>query len=305
MSGPRAPLEIGGFADADRRRVDGAIRIPGGLSFLALNDLDAPVTGLDAFPRDEWPPVRELHLAFDAMVGTGTAMAAIALLAAALALRRRALPDARWFLRLLVASGPLGLVALESGWLVTEWGRQPWIVRGVAAHRRRGDQRSRTSRRRSGCSPSPISSSRRSSSTCSGARSSRATTPPRSGAPSPAVPSEVLLGGVIVVALMLYVLLAGADFGGGVWDLLAFGPRRARQRQAIEHAIGPIWEANHVWLILVVVVIFTAFPTAFAALSTALHVPLTLFLGGVVFRGSAFAFRSFEPVRERAASQSG
>ena len=105
--------------------------------------------------------------------------------------------------------------------------------------------------------------------------------------------SEILLGGVIVVALMLYVLLAGADFGGGVWDLLAWGPRRARQRQAIEHAIGPVWEANHVWLILVVVVIFTAFPAAFAALSTALHVPLTLFLVGVVFRGSAFAFRSF------------
>ncbi len=75
--------------------------------------------------------MRELHLAFDAMVGAGTAMAAIALLAAALALRRRALPDARWFLRLLVASGPLGLVALEAGWLVTEWGRQPWIVRGA------------------------------------------------------------------------------------------------------------------------------------------------------------------------------
>ncbi len=110
------------------------------------------------------------------------------------------------------------------------------------------------------------------------------------------MPSEVLLGGVIVAALMLYVLLAGADFGGGVWDLLAFGPRRARQRQAIEHAIGPIWEANHVWLILVVVVVFTAFPAAFAALSTALHVPLTLFLGGVVFRGSAFAFRSFTRV---------
>jgi cytochrome d ubiquinol oxidase subunit I len=130
-TGPRAPLEIGGFADADRRRVDGALRIPGGLSFLAYNDIDATVTGLDAFPRADWPPVRELHLAFDAMVGTGTAMAAIAVLAAALALRRRALPDAPWFLRLLVASGPLGLVALESGWLVTEWGRQPWIVRGA------------------------------------------------------------------------------------------------------------------------------------------------------------------------------
>jgi cytochrome d ubiquinol oxidase subunit II len=108
------------------------------------------------------------------------------------------------------------------------------------------------------------------------------------------VPSEIALAGVIVAALMLYLLLAGADFGGGVWDLLAWGPRRAQQRRAIEHAIGPIWEANHVWLILVVVVLFTGFPTAFAALSTAMHVPLTLFLLGVVFRGSAFVFRGME-----------
>jgi len=108
------------------------------------------------------------------------------------------------------------------------------------------------------------------------------------------VPSEIALGGVIGVALILYLVLGGADFGGGVWDLLAMGPRRVQQRRAIEHAIGPIWEANHVWLILVVVVLFTGFPPAFAALSTALHVPLTLFLIGVVFRGSAFAFRGME-----------
>jgi cytochrome d ubiquinol oxidase subunit II len=108
-------------------------------------------------------------------------------------------------------------------------------------------------------------------------------------------PSEIRLGAVIVAALMLYLLFGGADFGGGVWDLLALGPRRARQRKAIEHAIGPIWEANHVWLILVVVVLFTGFPPAFAALSTALHVPLTLFLLGVVLRGSSFAFRALDP----------
>jgi len=106
-------------------------------------------------------------------------------------------------------------------------------------------------------------------------------------------PTEVLLGGVIVVGLVLYLLLAGADFGGGIWDLLASGPRKEAQRRAIEHAIGPIWEANHVWLILVVVVLFSGFPPAFAAISTALHVPLTLFLLGVVLRGSAFTFRSF------------
>jgi cytochrome bd ubiquinol oxidase subunit II len=110
---------------------------------------------------------------------------------------------------------------------------------------------------------------------------------------------EILLAGAIVAALVLYFLFGGADFGGGVWDLLASGPRKAGQRETIEHAIGPIWEANHVWLILVVVIVFSAFPPAFAALSIALHVPLTLFLLGIVFRGSSFAFRSFDPGQGR------
>jgi cytochrome bd ubiquinol oxidase subunit II len=105
------------------------------------------------------------------------------------------------------------------------------------------------------------------------------------------LPSELALAGVMGAALGLYFLFGGADFGGGVWDLVASGPRAAAQRRAIEAAIGPVWEANHVWLILVVVVLFTGFPTAFAAMSVALHVPLTLFLIGVVLRGSAFAFR--------------
>jgi len=105
---------------------------------------------------------------------------------------------------------------------------------------------------------------------------------------------ELLLAGGIGVALALYFLFGGADFGGGVWDLLASGPRAAAQRRAIAAAIGPVWEANHVWLILVVVILFTGFPPAFAAISVALHVPLTLFLIGVVLRGSAFAFRSLD-----------
>jgi cytochrome bd ubiquinol oxidase subunit II len=102
------------------------------------------------------------------------------------------------------------------------------------------------------------------------------------------------VAGVMVLALNAYVLLAGADFGGGVWDLLARGPRREQQRSAIADAIGPIWEANHVWLILVVVLLFTCFPRAFAHLSTVLHVPITLMLVGIVLRGSAFTFRSYD-----------
>lgn len=101
------------------------------------------------------------------------------------------------------------------------------------------------------------------------------------------------LAAAVVVALTAYVLFGGADFGGGVWDLLATGPRRERQRTLVAHAIGPIWEANHVWIILVLVLLFTCFPPVFARLSTVLHVPISLMLVGVVLRGSAFTFRSY------------
>jgi len=102
---------------------------------------------------------------------------------------------------------------------------------------------------------------------------------------------ETIVATVILASLILYALLGGADFGGGVWDLLAFGPRAERQRRTIANAVAPVWEANHVWLILVVVILFTAFPTAFAAMMIALHIPVTLMLIGIVLRGSAFAFR--------------
>ncbi len=102
------------------------------------------------------------------------------------------------------------------------------------------------------------------------------------------------VAGVMVLSLNAYVLLAGADFGGGVWDLLASGKRQEEQRTAVADAIGPIWEANHVWLILVVVLLFTCFPRAFAHFSTALHIPITLMLVGIVLRGSAFTFRSYD-----------
>jgi len=100
------------------------------------------------------------------------------------------------------------------------------------------------------------------------------------------------LGAVMLAALVLYALFGGADFGGGTWHLLARGPRKEAQREAIAEAIAPIWEANHVWLILVVVVLFTGFPAAFAALGTRFHAPLTALLVAIVLRGAAFVFRS-------------
>jgi len=107
---------------------------------------------------------------------------------------------------------------------------------------------------------------------------------------------ELILAGIILISLTFYVLFGGADFGAGVWSLLARGPRALAQREAIAKAIGPIWEANHVWLILVVTILFTAFPQAFALISTQLHIPLSLMLIGIVLRGSAFAFRTNDVV---------
>jgi cytochrome d ubiquinol oxidase subunit II len=109
------------------------------------------------------------------------------------------------------------------------------------------------------------------------------------------MPLEIPVAGVMVVGLTVYTLTGGADFGGGVWDLLASGPRKRQQRLLIAEALAPIWESNHVWLILVVVLMFVCFPPAFAAISIALHVPLTLMLIGVVLRGSAFVFRAYDP----------
>lgn len=110
---------------------------------------------------------------------------------------------------------------------------------------------------------------------------------------------------VMLVALAVYTLLGGADFGAGVWDLLASGERKTRQRELLSDAIGPIWEANHVWLIVVVVLLFTCFPPAFAAVMTALHVPVTLMLLGIVARGASFVFRTYSAGGDRAQARWG
>jgi len=114
------------------------------------------------------------------------------------------------------------------------------------------------------------------------------------------MPAEAtIVAAVMALALVIYAVTGGADYGGGVWDLLARGPRARAQRTLIERAIGPIWEANHVWLILVVVLLFSCFPRGYAVLGTALHIPLTLALIGIIARGAAFTFRHYD-VRDAA-----
>src|SRR5262245_7017602 len=97
---------------------------------------------------------------------------------------------------------------------------------------------------------------------------------------------------VLFAAITAYAVLGGADFGAGFWDLVAGGAERgARPRAVIDHSIGPVWEANHVWLIFTLVVLWTAFSEAFASITLTLFVPLTLAALGIVLRGSSFAFR--------------
>jgi len=126
-----APLRIGGLPDVEARVTRWSVDVPRGLSLLAFHDPDAEVKGLLAFPRDEWPDPVKVHLAFQVMVGLGTAMAGLALTALLLRWRRREWLHHPRFLALVALLGPAGFVALEAGWLVTEWGRQPFAIQGV------------------------------------------------------------------------------------------------------------------------------------------------------------------------------
>ena len=126
-----APLQIGGVPLPDQHRSVLAIEIPRLLSFLTTWNPNATIRGLDAFPRDLWPNVPVVHFSYQLMVGLGLALGLGAVLYWALAARRRAPPLDRWLLLALVASGPASVVTMETGWFVTEFGRQPWIIYGV------------------------------------------------------------------------------------------------------------------------------------------------------------------------------
>jgi cytochrome d ubiquinol oxidase subunit I len=125
------PLLIGGIPNDETRTTDYALRIPHGLSFLLTHEIDSKVNGLDEFPRSDWPNVRVVHWSFDLMVASGMCLFLLSATAGWLYWQYRRLPDVKWFLWTLVMSGPLGFVAIEAGWVVTEVGRQPWIIYGV------------------------------------------------------------------------------------------------------------------------------------------------------------------------------
>jgi cytochrome d ubiquinol oxidase subunit I len=130
-TGRRVPLIIGGWPDPEARETRYALEIPGGLSFLAFGDVNAEVKGLEEFPREDWPNVAIVHTAFQIMVGLGTYMALVSLWAAWTAWRGRDVASHRWLLRALALAAPMGFIAIEAGWTVTEVGRQPWTIYGV------------------------------------------------------------------------------------------------------------------------------------------------------------------------------
>jgi cytochrome d ubiquinol oxidase subunit I len=125
-----APLVIGGIPNDATGTVNYALQIPFGLSLLVGHNPETEVVGLEHFPRDQWPNVRMVHWSFDIMVGTGSVMLAVAAWVAWIWWRTRRLPDNKWLLRALVCCAPLGFIAVETGWFVTELGRQPWIIYG-------------------------------------------------------------------------------------------------------------------------------------------------------------------------------
>ncbi|MBB5351247.1 cytochrome d ubiquinol oxidase subunit II [Haloferula luteola] len=101
----------------------------------------------------------------------------------------------------------------------------------------------------------------------------------------------------LAASLLLYILMGGSDFGAGILELLPAGELRERQKKVINHAMGPVWEANHIWLILVVVILFMGFPKIFTTLMVSLHLPMLALLLGVVVRGTMFTFRHYDSIQ--------
>src|SRR5262249_29741511 len=108
-----------------------------------------------------------------------------------------------------------------------------------------------------------------------------------------------LFAAIIVAAIAIYAISGGADYGAGIWDLLSSGPSKDEQKVLIANAIRPIWEANHVWIIFVLVLLFSGFPRAFGTIMVALFIPILVALLGVVLRGSSFVFRAYSTTDSR------
>ena len=242
------------------------------------------------------------------MVGIGTLFVLIALVYLVVWIRRRRLPESRLFYAAVVLAGPLSVVALIAGWVTTEVGRQPWVVYHVMT----------TAQAVTGARGIPVGYGvlaasylavacglvwvlrrlARAPLTCQSIRRLAARAERGVAMALQALPMVFVLCG-----LVLYAVLGGADFGAGVWQLLAGRSRRGEEvREFAHHSMGPVWEANHVWLIFVLTVFWTAYPRAFGSIASTLAVPLFIAVIGIVFRGAAYACGQGQRATARPAS---
>ena len=236
-------------------------------------------------PPDDRPPVNVVRVAFQAMVGIGTMLALLGVVTCSCGCDGSACPSRVWFYRALVAAGPLSLVALIAGWIVTEVGRQPWVVYDVM----------RTSQAVTAARGIPVGYGTLAAVYLGLAAAVYCIL--RRLAAAPLRRPDVHLYSVplvfALVGLAFYTVLGGADFGTGLWQLTAGrSVRGERLREFAGHAIAPVWEANHVWLIFVLTIVWTAYPRAFESIASTLSIPLFIAAIGIILRGTAYALRS-------------
>ena len=253
-----------------------------------------------------------LHWAFDIMVGVGTALMFLGLWLGGTWLFRRDMPKSRWFLRATAVSGVAAVLALECGWIVTEVGRQPYIVYGFMRTKDAVTDASGVWISLAGVlvlyaviGTATVLVLRAMARRWRTAELDESEGPygPRPDfqelTEEPAVSTADAVAAVLWAGVTLYAVFGGADFGAGFWTLVARGGERGnRARALIAWAIGPVWESNHVWLIFVLVVLWTGFPEAFASIMSTLFIPLSLAALGIVLRGAGFAFQGVA-ARER------
>jgi cytochrome d ubiquinol oxidase subunit II len=110
---------------------------------------------------------------------------------------------------------------------------------------------------------------------------------------------EFVIIAFLCLAILLYFLLGGADFGAGIIELFTSPKNRSKTRNTMYHAIGPVWEANHMWLIIAIVILFVAFPKIYSTMSIYLHIPLAIMLIGIIARGTAFVFRHYDAIKDQ------
>ena len=287
---------LGWYTD---NQVKYGIGIPKLLSTLAFHDPNATVQGLDAVPADDRPPVNVVRVAFQTMVAIGTMLALIGVAYLVVRVRRKRLPESPWFYRALVLAGPLSVVALISGWVTTEVGRQPWVVYRVM----------RTSDAVTGAGGIPVGYAALALVYLAVGvavawvlrRLARIPMDP----PAPA--ADGFRGRLSNASLRAPARLL-PDRAGALCRPRRRGLRRrvlaalcgqgragVRVRDHAHNMMAPVWEANHVWLIFVLTVVWTAYPTAFGSIASTLSIPLFIAAVGIIFRGGAYALRAGSP----------